>query len=494
LFAATGQIVAYIDDDAYPDPHWLTYLASTLLNTTNAGAGGPNIPPLDDGPIAECVANAPGGPVHVLLSDQEAEHIPGCNMAFWRNELMEVGGFDPRYRTAGDDVDLCWRLQQKGWTLGFSPAAVVWHHRRNSVRAYWKQQRGYGKAEALLERKWPEKYNRSGHLTWAGRLYGNSAKYSRRLGRIFHGLWGTSPFQSVYEPPNGRFSSLPMMPEWYLIICCLIVLAVLGIFWKPLLIAAPLAVLAGGISGARCIGAAANATFSSTSSSRMAKLKLRTVTGFLCLIQPLARLVGRMEAGLTPWRKRGLRGFALPVPRTVLIWSEHWRSLPEWLESLESDMRLVHAAVVRGGDFGNWDLEVRSGSLGATRIRTTVEEHGAGRQLVRFHLSPRFARASVVLALLFAALSIAASMDGIWWVGGILAIPAVWLVGRMAHDSAVAAGVVISNINHARMAAAEAILLQPSDACEETREEILEETNTVTAATAGTAATAQRIA
>src|SRR5262249_29222198 len=82
LAAATGEIVAYLDDDAWPDPHWLTYLAVTFGRKPYVGVGGPNIPPAGDGPIAECVASAPGGPVHVLLSDQEAEHIPGCNMAF----------------------------------------------------------------------------------------------------------------------------------------------------------------------------------------------------------------------------------------------------------------------------------------------------------------------------------------------------------------------------------------------------------------------------
>ena len=75
--AATGEIVAYLDDDARPDPHWLAYLAAGFLSTEHAGIGGPNIAPPDDGTIADCVANAPGGPVHVLLSDQEAEHIPG---------------------------------------------------------------------------------------------------------------------------------------------------------------------------------------------------------------------------------------------------------------------------------------------------------------------------------------------------------------------------------------------------------------------------------
>src|SRR5262249_38300953 len=79
--AATGEIVAYLDDDASPDPHWLHYLATTFLTTSHVAVGGPNLPVPGDGLIAEAVANAPGGPVHVLLSDREAEHLPGCNLA-----------------------------------------------------------------------------------------------------------------------------------------------------------------------------------------------------------------------------------------------------------------------------------------------------------------------------------------------------------------------------------------------------------------------------
>src|SRR5207253_1909807 len=134
LQAASGEVVAYLDDDAYPDSHWLQYLVNTLLTSAHVAVGGPNIPPPGDGAVADCVANAPGGPTHVLLSDREAEHIPGCNMAFRRDALRAIGGFDPQFRAAGDDVDVCWQLQKRGWTLGFSPAAVVWHHRRNSVR------------------------------------------------------------------------------------------------------------------------------------------------------------------------------------------------------------------------------------------------------------------------------------------------------------------------------------------------------------------------
>ena len=77
LHEATGEIVAYIDDDAYPDPHWLRYLASALLRTEHVGVGGPNIAAPGDGAVADCVANAPGAPTHVLLTDDIAEHICG---------------------------------------------------------------------------------------------------------------------------------------------------------------------------------------------------------------------------------------------------------------------------------------------------------------------------------------------------------------------------------------------------------------------------------
>ena len=60
------------------------------------------------------MARAPGGPTHVLLDDRIAEHVPGCNMAFRRDALLAIGGFNPVYLRAGDDVDVCWRLQAKG--------------------------------------------------------------------------------------------------------------------------------------------------------------------------------------------------------------------------------------------------------------------------------------------------------------------------------------------------------------------------------------------
>jgi GT2 family glycosyltransferase len=438
LNAATGQIIAYIDDDAYPDPHWLTYLAATFMKTTHAGVGGPNLPPPGDGTIAQCVANSPGGPVHVLVSDLEAEHIPGCNMAFRKEALEAVGGFDPRFAIAGDDVDLCWRLQQRGHTLGYSPAAVVWHHRRNSLRAYWRQQKNYGKAEAMLETKWPEKYNALGHLSWKGRMYGTGVPtpLPLRRWRVYQGVWGSALFQSVYSPAPGLIRHLPMMPEWYLVIAIFGALSLLGLSWGPLLWALPLLAL----SIAAVMGqAVASARHSWSASPRLpwrVKAGAMALTAFLHLMQPLARLLGRMRNGLLPWRRRGGGRFALPRSRTTKIWSERWQSAERRLASMEAILRSQGAVVARGGEFDRWDMEIRGGLLGGVRIRMAIEEHGAGRQQVLFRSWPRLSpigSASIICLFLLSGL---AAMDHAWIACAALGIPAVFLGCRAFGDCA----------------------------------------------------------
>ena len=134
----------------------------------------------------------------MLTSDDRAEHVPGCNMAFWKIVLEEVGGFDPVYTAAGDDVDLCWRVLDRGWKIGFHPAALVWHHRRPGLRTYLRQQRTYGRSEALVEARHPERFTPVGTARWRGRIY-NSLTPSVAPQRIYRGIYGTAPYQSVYR-------------------------------------------------------------------------------------------------------------------------------------------------------------------------------------------------------------------------------------------------------------------------------------------------------
>src|SRR5262249_3425327 len=142
LRAATGDIVVYTDSDCYADRDWLTHLVDHLVRSGAAAVGGPNLSP-EDGRLAACVAASPGQPTHGLGRHRVAEPIPGCNMAFRREALLAINGFAPQYRKAGDDVDVCWRLQQAGYWITSPPGAFVWHHRRQTPRAYLRQQAGY---------------------------------------------------------------------------------------------------------------------------------------------------------------------------------------------------------------------------------------------------------------------------------------------------------------------------------------------------------------
>jgi GT2 family glycosyltransferase len=434
LRAATGSIVAYIDDDAYPDPAWLTFLVRAFQQGGFCGVGGPNLLPPEDGSIAECVANAPGGPCHVLLSDREAEHIPGCNMAFERRWLERVGGFDPVFRAAGDDVDLCWRLQEAGGRLGFHPAAVVWHHRRSSLRRYWKQQVGYGKAEALLARKWPQKYNSAAHIPWSGRIYGRGLTLPllARAGRVYQGVFGSAPFQSLYQPAPGRLLSLTLLPEWYLLVAFLAALGVLSAAWTPLRITLPLGALAAAAIVLQAIRSGARARLRRDGRTRLARLGLRALVAWLHVVQPAARLWGRLRHGLDPWRLRSLPRWTFPRPMQIQLWSERWRAPQEWLGELEQSLRRTRALVREGGDFDRWDLSVIGGPFGRARALMAVEEHGRGRQYLRFRVWPAVRR--LPFLLLVAGLAAAALLDGAWLAGATLSAAAVGLVGAALRE------------------------------------------------------------
>ncbi len=445
LAAATGEIIAYLDDDAYPDPHWLRYLAYTFFSTAHAGVGGPNLVPLDDRAIAQCVGNAPGGPIHVLLTDSVAEHIPGCNMAFRKSCLIAIGGFDPQFRTAGDDVDICWRLQDKGWTIGFNPAALVWHHRRNSIGAYLRQQKGYGKAEALLQRKWPDKFNLAGHAVWSGRLYGAGLLHTVGLGsRIYHGLWGSAPFQMLQPSAGGPVSHVLAMPEWLLIIGFLASLSAMRWWWPKMVWVLPFLVLAVGITAYQAAVSAGRATrFGSIGSSPLRLFGLRCITLLLYLLQPAARLWGRVSHGLVLGRSRGARSFAWPWQRQLSFWSGKWHAPQEIMKSLESEIRQAGVVVVRGAEYDRWDLELRSGLLAAVRLLMTVEEHGDGRQMFRYLLSPRYTTTAAVGFVLATLLTMGAELDRIWSVATVLGALSFFLLLHSLAECGLAMAVAV---------------------------------------------------
>ena len=414
LAEARGEIVAYTDADCRADPDWLYYLALTLINKPVVGVGGPNLVPPDDGWVARCVGQAPGGPTHILLSDEVAEHIPGCNMAFWKWALDELGGFNPLYRQAGDDVDICWRLQARGYGLGFSPAAIVWHHRRNSVAAYLKQQAGYGRAEALLERAHPGKFNGLGQVRWSGRIYGLPllAPLLTRP-RVYQGVFGSAPFQALYQPAPGWLAYLHQTPEWYALLGVLVLLSA----FAPWLLLVPLGVLT--LQTVQVLRAAVRARLD-PGLSHPQRWKRRGLIALLHFLQPLARAWGRLRGGLGPFRLAGAPPGDGTVPTDLPVrlhhglqrrlafafWGQAGQEKDVFLKRLMELLQASRCVTIPNSGWEAWDLRVNQGLVAGVRLLAAVEDHGGAKRLLRLraHLEtpPWLAGGLLALATLLA--------------------------------------------------------------------------------------------
>ncbi|WP_276502540.1 glycosyltransferase [Terrimonas pollutisoli] len=395
---AKGEIISYIDDDAIPDPDWLLFLAATFNQTSYAAVGGPNIAPNDVSLIADCVDHSPGAPSHVLITDVEAEHIPGCNFSIRKSVLNKLGGFDVQFTTAGDDVDMCWRVTEAGWKIGFNAGAMVWHHRRRTAKSYWKQQVGYGKAEALLERKWPQKYNNIGHKTW-GRIYSNGEIKTPffRKWRVYHGEWGQAPFQSVYGSSSSNHLAILQMPEWYLLSTALLLVTISGLFWYPMQYLWPVALIVTLLPMAHVMYNVSKITRKKGRRPLLEELRFRLITIWFHIIQPIARLLGRFKNDLTPWRNYGKGNYAIPIAQKVNVWCNNWVSPEERLEHIESTLRSENACVERGGIYCRWDLLIKGGALGSIKLFMAAEDHNEGRQFLRFRFTPRLSLTAMCL-------------------------------------------------------------------------------------------------
>jgi GT2 family glycosyltransferase len=406
---ATGEFIAYTDDDCFADPDWLYYLVAKLLETGATGVGGPNLLPTTDGPVAACVSASPGTPAHILIDDNVAEHVPGCNMAFWADRLRAIGGFDPVYTKAGDDVDVCWRLQAEGDQIVFAPAAMVWHHRRATVQAYLKQQRGYGEAEGLLKRKHPEKFRGfRADLSWMGRIY-TRAGLGLEVGQpmVHHGVFGTGMFQTIYAAPQVWWPLLAMSLEWWLVALSSLLMApvfnpVAGFFGPQasglaVALANPLLLLPI-VMIATTLGISWLVAGQASPPVHQRRWWSRLLIATMHVAQPVergwARYKTRFETIVIPeafhdlreaWRRRAGK---LLGRRQVALWSENGVTREKLLEGL-LQVTAEHRWFVRiDPGWSSHDVRFYGDRWCKTDLSTVTENHGGGHQLTKVRLRP----------------------------------------------------------------------------------------------------------
>jgi len=136
---SAGEIVAFCDDDAVPEPFWLTYLIASFENPKVGSAGGfvrgrNGI----DFQWKAIKCDQFGDDFSLVMKSQETPEtfefdgmyfikVQGTNCAFRRVALDEIDGFDESYRFFLDETDVSFELAKRGWLTTITPLAEVQH-------------------------------------------------------------------------------------------------------------------------------------------------------------------------------------------------------------------------------------------------------------------------------------------------------------------------------------------------------------------------------
>jgi mycofactocin system glycosyltransferase len=167
---AGSELVAFTDSDCVPEPGWLVELAGALEEPGLAAVGGWVLGLRRDTALAryesECASlnlGPRGAPVGAP-GDRSA-YLPTCNLMARRTALRAAGGFTPGLRL-GEDVDLSWRLRERGFRIHYVTSGVVRHEYRDRIGPFLRRKAAYASTEGWLARAHP------GHQAAARRLPG----------------------------------------------------------------------------------------------------------------------------------------------------------------------------------------------------------------------------------------------------------------------------------------------------------------------------------
>ncbi|MEM9947569.1 MAG: glycosyltransferase [Cyanobacteria bacterium P01_D01_bin.36] len=143
---ATGNYIAFTDDDCMPDTHWLKEFAIALQTNPNAMVGGRTINALP----RNLYSSASQALIDYLYS-YYSEATQGIffasnNIAMAKSHFLNIGGFDVSFPlAAAEDRNLCDCWQQAGYPMKYVPAATIQHAHALSLKSFWRQHFGYGR-------------------------------------------------------------------------------------------------------------------------------------------------------------------------------------------------------------------------------------------------------------------------------------------------------------------------------------------------------------
>lgn len=160
---ACGEILAFIDSDCIAHPRWLLELLPAFGEVDLAAVGGliDTHNPQNSIDRYEKAKSSLMVSAYARKSEKKDPffYVPACNFLIRRKVFLELNGFDVGL-SVGEDVDLCWRLQDRGHSLAFRPQGIVFHQHRNRTAAFCKRRFQYGTSEPLLQKMHPKRRKR----------------------------------------------------------------------------------------------------------------------------------------------------------------------------------------------------------------------------------------------------------------------------------------------------------------------------------------------
>lgn len=384
---STGEIIAYTDSDCEPDEDWLYFIVKTLINTNYIGVGGPNLSPTPSSNVNAAITVSKGTPTHVLINDTEAEHIPGCNMAYWKYGLENINGFDETFRTAGDDVDLCWRFIKSGYKIGFNPSAIVWHHRRHNINLYLKQQRGYGEAEALLRLKHMEQFNNQGIPNWKGKIYEqiNFKKIFLDKPTVYHGIFGSASFQCLYEDAKYSWTNSILGVKT---VMSILFISLLSIFFGINKLIPVFMILCSTIP-------AFLYTLKVQINKRYDNLFCKFLVFFLAIVQPIVRDATRYLTWMKKKNTGDINSIKINKDTDINIrfyktdnlafWNSSGLCKDNLLKEIIRSMQEENWKYFLDTGWNNWDIQIFSNIFWYTRLKSLTEIYPHNERIIRIN-------------------------------------------------------------------------------------------------------------
>lgn len=161
---AHGDILVFIDDDAYPEKNFLDVLDADFADPSVVAVGGPAITPKDDTFLqrvsgAVFLSHLSGGyPERYVPAGAKrfVDDWPTVNLSVRKEVFADLGGFDTSY-WPGEDTKFCLDLlTKKNKKILYDPALIVWHHRREGFVRHMRQVGGYGVHRGFFAKRYPK--------------------------------------------------------------------------------------------------------------------------------------------------------------------------------------------------------------------------------------------------------------------------------------------------------------------------------------------------